>query len=164
MPFLDFIFIIVMSTYFSVTKFSDTILEKEPDASAIALFFEPRAAMSGNFNNFTIKPIGMIIKYKNQKELYCNHSQLLDLFKGQQLGIYVPFSNGKKIPESDQIHYLEIRLSRIEWSQGYYYYCEIYPSNNKEINEYLIKNKVKQIRRTESQFNITNITTNNFVQ
>ena len=152
-----------MNAYFSVTKFSDTILEKDPDAAAVALFFEPREARNGNFNNFTIKPIGMIIKNKNFKELYFNHSQLMEFFQGQQIGIYVPYSNNKRIPESNEVHYLEIRLSRIQWSQGYYYYSEIFVSDNKDINDYLVKNKVNPLQRTESQFNLNGLTIDNFV-
>ena len=151
-----------MNAYFSITKFSDSILEKDPDASAVALFFEPREARNGNFNNFTIKPIGMIVKNKNFKELYFDHKQLLDFFEGQQIAICVPFSNNKKIPASDQLHYLEIRLSKIQWSQGYYYYSEIFVSDNNEINNYLINNKVNLFQRTESQFNMTELSIDNF--
>ena len=151
-----------MSAYFSVTKFGDTILEKDLDASVIALFFEPREAKNGNYDNFIIRPIGLVIRNKNFKELCFAHPQLLDFFEGKQVILSVPNSFNKKIPEDDELHYLEIRLNKITWSGGYYYYSVIYKSNNKEVNDYLLDSKVNLFRRTESQVNIGGLSKANF--
>ena len=151
-----------MSSYYSITKFAETILSMDPDAKAIALFFEPADAREGKFDNFTISPIGMVIKNGNLKELCLAHLQLMEFFNGKQIIISVPKSFNKKIPEDKGVHYLEIGLNKINWNGGYYYYSEIFPSYNQEVNEFLLNSKLNLYRRTHSQVNIDSLTKASF--
>ena len=124
---------------FCVTTFVNKIKELcGPLIKCSAVFFEPQEVSETNYG-FSIKPIALALEdYEGNISTFV-HCQVIDLFKAQPI-IYI--SKNRKISNDRELLYLEINCE-LQTGKNYEYYpTQIYTSNNIQINQDIINNKI----------------------